>query len=134
MQFEQRLTKKQYIALLEGIVPQKNGTIDLKFRLDVDNRPFQIYDPVRGKTGITHWEKIGVGNGFTRVAFTPITGRTHQQRVHASHPLGLTTPIVGDSLYDSGKEGDKMMLHATSLTFQHPKTEKTLSFDDPPPF
>ncbi len=134
IQFEKRQTKKQYIALLDGIISGNSGRIELGFRLDTNNRPYQIHDPVNGKSGVTHWQKIGIENSFTRVTFSPITGRTHQLRVHAAHPLGLATPIVGDSLYGSGKMGDQMMLHATSLTFLHPGTGEPVTFNSSPPF
>jgi tRNA pseudouridine32 synthase/23S rRNA pseudouridine746 synthase len=99
MQFQERLTRKRYVALLEGELSESSGTIELPFRLDIDNRPYQIYDPVHGKMGTTHWETLSVEGGITRVAFTPVTGRTHQLRVHSAHERGLGVPIVGDPLY-----------------------------------
>ncbi len=83
---------------------------------------------------MSSWEKLEEAGGITAVAFHPVTGRTHQLRLHASHPLGLNAPIVGDSLYGSGKDGDQMMLHATELKFHHPVTEAVLEFTTPPPF
>jgi tRNA pseudouridine32 synthase/23S rRNA pseudouridine746 synthase len=135
-QFEQRKVVKKYIAVVEGILEEVGGEIHLPFRLDPDNRPLQIYDPVHGKMGITSWRKIKTTDTTTQVEFTPLTGRTHQLRVHAAHPrpMGLGAPIVGDSLYGSGKEGDQMMLHATLLRFAHPETTKTLEFKTVPPF
>lgn len=134
IQFEQRKVSKMYIALLDGIIEQDRGTIQLSFRLDVDNRPYQIYDPVQGKEGITHWKKLAVESNKTRIEFTPITGRTHQLRLHASHPKGLGIPIVGDKLYGTGKEGDQMCLHASRLQFYHPLTGEKISFTSEPPF
>jgi tRNA pseudouridine32 synthase/23S rRNA pseudouridine746 synthase len=134
IQFAQREVKKHYIALLDGIITGDSGRIELKFRLDVNNRPNQIYDPDHGKKGITLWNKIGVEKNLTRVAFTPVTGRTHQLRIHSAHPLGLATPIVGDRLYGFGKDGDQMMLHATRLSFNHPRTGDAIAFEDAPPF
>jgi len=133
-QFEERLTSKRYIALLEGVLDGCKGTIELPFRLDIDNRPIQIYDEVHGKIGITHWEKIGVENGMTRIAFTPITGRTHQLRVHASHPKGLGIPIVGDPFYGNGKKNGELKLHAAELGFFHPRTHELMKFDSAPGF
>lgn len=133
-QFEKRLTQKQYIALVDGVVAKSHGKIELKFRLDIDNRPYQIYDPTNGKLGITMWKKLAVEGAYTHIEFTPITGRTHQLRVHAAHRLGLNAPIVGDKLYGNGNEGDRMMLHATSLTFRHPQTGKSVTFTSPAPF
>jgi len=134
MQFEKRQVKKRYVALLEGSINNDRGEIHLPFRLDPENRPLQVYDPQKGKMGVTLWEKIGHEEGTTRIAFTPLTGRTHQLRVHSAHPLGLGTPIVGDSLYGSGKDGDKMFLHATDLRFSHPTTNQPVEFHNPAPF
>ncbi len=133
-QFEQRLVKKEYIALLDGYIEKDEGLIELSFRLDPDNRPYQIYDPVHGKTGVSRWKKISVQNNQTRIHFFPLTGRTHQLRLHASHPEGLGAPIVGDALYGSGKEGCKMYLHASLLSIYHPITEKILTFTSVPSF
>lgn len=133
-QFEQRNTEKKYIAVLDGMLTEGSGRIELKFRLDPNNRPHQIYDPIQGKTGITLWRTIEIKNNMTRVEFTPVTGRTHQLRLHASHRLGLNTPIVGDKLYGRGNEGDQMMLHASSLTVLHPTTQKRISFTSEVPF
>ncbi len=134
IQFEQRQVSKKYIALLDGVIEQECGTIRLSFRLDIDNRPYQIYDPVQGKEGITHWTRLSIENNRTRIEFTPITGRTHQLRLHASHPKGLATPIVGDKLYGTGKEGDQMCLHASLLQFFHPVTKEQICFTSKAPF
>ncbi len=134
IQFQNRSVKKQYFAILEGVVGEEHGEINLPFRLDVDNRPYQIYDPVQGKMGTTFWEKIDIENNQTRILFTPITGRTHQLRLHASHPMGLGCPIVGDRLYGNGKPGDPLLLHASYLSFQHPDNGKILYFESPSRF
>ena len=80
-QFQNRQVKKRYIALLDGIIKDDEGVIEMAFRLDPYNRPYQVYDPIHGKLGVTHWRKLGIENGMTRVKFTPLTGRTHQLRV-----------------------------------------------------
>lgn len=136
LQFAGREVGKRYTAVAAGIVAADSGEIRLHFRLDPTNRPLQIYDPERGKIGITHWRKIGVDRQArtTRLEFTPLTGRTHQLRVHAAHPLGLGAPIVGDSLYGTGREGDPMLLHASFLRFRHPITGETIEFVSLPPF
>lgn len=133
-QFRRRETRKRYIALLEGELEGEGGTIELPFRLDVDNRPHQILDEVHGKVGITHWKKLSVADGRTRVAFVPVTGRTHQLRVHSAHPRGLGIPIVDDPLYGSGSEPGRMKLHACDLGFQHPSTAEALDFHRAPRF
>jgi tRNA pseudouridine32 synthase/23S rRNA pseudouridine746 synthase len=133
-QFENREVEKKYVALLEGSIVKDQGRIELKFRLDINNRPYQIYDPVHGKTGITLWQKTASENQRTRVLFTPLTGRTHQLRLHAAHPGGLNSPIVGDSLYGHGREGDPMFLHACSICITHPVSGKLLYFASEAPF
>jgi len=134
LQFQDRSVTKRYLAVLDGIIEKEHGEIRLPFRLDVANRPHQIYDPVQGKMGITLWQKIAVTNHRTRMQFTPITGRTHQLRVHAAHPLGLGYPIVGDRLYGHGKSGDRLLLHAAFLRFQHPVSHEILCFESSPLF
>jgi tRNA pseudouridine32 synthase/23S rRNA pseudouridine746 synthase len=133
-QFQNRKVIKEYTALLEGLVTAESGEIHLPFRVDLDNRPYQIYDPVHGKMGSTIWQRLAYENKTTRILFSPLTGRTHQLRLHASHHLGLGCPIVGDSLYGSGKDGDQMMLHASHLVFTHPGTGQSMTFSSPPPF
>lgn len=133
-QFEQRTVTKRYIALLDGIVAAGSGTIQLSFRLDPNNRPLQVYDPLRGKDGITNWKKLSIEEGQTRIEFTPLTGRTHQLRVHSAHHLGLATPVVGDQLYGNGSEGDPMLLHACYLAFSHPINGQIIDFNSPVPF
>ncbi len=131
-QFEGREVRKRYVAWLEGHVQGERGTIELPLRVDLDDRPRQIYDPVHGKSAVTEWQVLARSGGRTRVAFSPLTGRTHQLRVHAAHPLGLGAPIVGDRLY--GHEEARLHLHAESLTFRHPKTGQLVSFERPAPF
>ena len=133
-QFEHRETEKRYIALLDGEVSGNEGTIELPFRLDVENRPHQIYDPVNGKTGITHWKVLSTSNKKTRVEFIPVTGRTHQLRVHAASEYGLGIPILGDRLYGSGTAPGQLKLHASYLSFTHPRTGVRLEFRSEPPF
>lgn len=133
-QFEHRLVVKRYIAVLLNAPPAPSGTIELAFRLDPENRPRQVFDPVNGTVGITLWRTIGAEPLGTRVEFTPLTGRTHQLRVHAAHPRGLNAPIVGDPLYGSGQPGQRLLLHASFLAFYHPASGRPLEFQQPPPF
>jgi len=133
-EFAGRRVEKVYIAVLEGEVAGESGRIDLAFRLDPDNRPYQVYDPVRGKAGVTLWRVLARDGGRTRVEFIPRTGRTHQLRLHAAHELGLGCPIVGDSLYGKGRRGDPMLLHAAALGFIHPVSGRAMRFHSPPPF
>lgn len=136
-QFQDRLTEKEYFALLDGELPEelgKSGTITLPFRLDIENRPYQIYDEAHGKMGTTHWRRVSIKEGITRMHFQPVTGRTHQLRVHSAHPKGLGLPILDDPLYGNGADPGKMKLHAAKLSFVHPVTGKQLTFNSPIPF
>ncbi len=126
-QFIKRTIKKRYVALLDGILENDEGLIDLPIRLDVENRPFQLVDFKHGKTARTKYEVVKRQNGKTKVYFYPITGRTHQLRVHASHPLGLNTPIVGDDLY--GLRADRLYLHAQMLEFKHPTSKQIMKIE-----
>jgi tRNA pseudouridine32 synthase/23S rRNA pseudouridine746 synthase len=138
IQFMHKEVEKEYVALLEGVLRQERGEITLPFRLDADHRPYQIFDGERGKWGTTVWKKLRVESSptglVTRVHFTPLTGRTHQLRLHSSHPKGIGHPIVGDRLYGTGKEGDRLCLHASFLAFFHPHTGEWLSFTSQTPF
>jgi len=138
IQFMQKEVEKEYVALLEGVIKEEGGEVHLPFRLDVEHRPYQVYDEKQGKWGTTAWKKVRVESSpeglVTRVLFTPLTGRTHQLRLHSSHPKGIGHAIVGDRLYGTGKEGDRLCLHASSLAFCHPHTKEKLSFTSPTPF
>lgn len=133
-QFEQKLVEKRYIAVIDGVIENEGGRIELRFRLDPDNRPFQVYDPVHGKTGVTKWRKLSVQGGTTRIEFTPETGRTHQLRLHSAHELGLGFPIVGDRLYGRGINTGELKLHASFLRFCHPGTVCKMAFESSPNF
>lgn len=126
-QFARREIAKRYVAILEAPVTGQ-GTIELALRVDLDDRPRQLVDPIHGKQAITEWRALG-GN---RVALHPITGRTHQLRVHCAHPQGLANPIAGDSLY--GAPGPRLLLHAEHLAFAHPHSGERIELDLPAPF
>ena len=117
-QFKNRMIKKRYIALLDGKISSKEGTIILPLRMDPLDRPRQVVDHEHGKTAITQYQVLNEQEGNTLIAFYPLTGRTHQLRVHAAHPEGLHCPIRGDELY--GQKADRLYLHAESLEFVHP--------------
>jgi len=124
-QFIKRQVKKRYVALLNGLVKNNSGTINLPLRVDLDNRPFQMVCYEYGKLAQTNYEVIWRKNGQTLVHFYPITGRTHQLRVHASHQLGLNCPIVGDDLY--GTKSNRLHLHAEQIIFTHPITKEIVT-------
>lgn len=123
-QFKNRQIQKEYVALLDGIVAQKEGDIDLPLRPDHLDRPRQVVDTEHGKPAHTHYRVLEYRDGQTRILFQPHTGRTHQLRVHAAHPQGLHCPITGDRLY--GQQADRLYLHAETLEFTHPITGQRL--------
>ena len=131
-QFFKRSVSKRYIAVVEGRVIGDGGTIDLPLRGDLEDRPRQMVCRTHGKSARSHWEVIARTDQTTTVHFWPVTGRTHQLRIHAAHPEGLNAPIVGDDLY--GQPGDRLYLHAELLTFTHPVTRQTLTFTASAPF
>ncbi len=128
-QFVRREVKKKYLALLEkNLIAQSNrtgekGTISLPLRPDPMNRPLQIVDMEHGKKAVTDYEFIS----DQLVALYPLTGRTHQLRIHCAHPEGLGCPIVGDELY--GTKGKRLMLHAAEISFRHPITGASMHFE-----
>jgi len=126
-QFTARTVKKRYIALLDGVVEHLKGKINLPLRVDLDNRPQQLVCYKHGKNAITEYEVIEIKEGKTLIYFYPITGRTHQLRVHSAHFLGLTRPIVGDDLY--GKSSNRLCLHAEWIEFIHPVTKSEVGFE-----
>ena len=131
-QFKNRTVKKRYIALLDGILAQEEGTISLPMRPDPYDRPRQVVDEQLGKPAVTHFHVVGIEGNYTRIAFYPETGRTHQLRVHAAHPSGLDLPIRGDELY--GSSSDRLYLHAESISFIHPATGVAVTVERKAPF
>ena len=124
-QFKNRLVRKRYVALLEGIVPKDKDTVDLPLCLNPLDCPRQMVHTEHGKPAITDYQVLERLDGKrTRIAFYPRTGRTHQLRIHAAHPLGLHCPIIGDELY--GEKADRLYLHAEYLEFTHPITGETV--------
>ena len=123
-QFIKRTINKSYTALLEGVISQPSGRIELPMRLDYDNRPRQMVAE-DGKRAVTEYEVLAIEGDKTRILFHPITGRTHQLRLHSAHHQGLNAPIVGDDIY--GREchadlydGHRLCLHACEIEFTHP--------------
>ncbi|MFN8325282.1 pseudouridine synthase [Flavobacterium sp.] len=126
-QFIDKTISKRYVALLEGNVKTDEGIIDLPLRVDLEDRPRQMVCYEYGKNAKTKYKVVERKNNTTKIHFWPITGRTHQLRVHASHILGLNAPIVGDDLY--GKKSDRLYLHAESISFEHPETKKIMTIE-----
>lgn len=134
LQFERRHTSKTYVADVFGVIDNEQGEIDLPLRCDWPNRPKQMVDHEQGRKALTKWRVIDRTETSTRVELTPITGRSHQLRVHM---LELGHPILGDRFYASGdalEASERLQLHALSLTIHHPTGGERLTFEAPLPF
>ncbi len=133
-QFIKRKVKKRYVAVLKGShdFTETKGEINLPLRVDLDDRPRQLVCEQYGKPAKTYWELINSNGDEHRVYFYPHTGRTHQLRVHASHPLGLNLPIKGDDLY--GTRMERLYLHSDLLEFVHPIAKTVISIQVDPDF
>jgi tRNA pseudouridine32 synthase/23S rRNA pseudouridine746 synthase len=136
-QFQERHTDKTYQALVAGSLSGE-GTIDIPVVYDPARPPLHIVDPQHSKPALTHWQALEqfelAGQVVTRVKLTPITGRSHQLRVHMQY---LGHPIVGDTLYATEQQQqltDRLCLHAQQLSFHHPKTDELLNFECAVPF
>jgi len=125
-QFQDRTVRKHYVAVLDGVIDQDEGVVELPLSVDIYDRPRQIVCYEGGKSAVTRFRVIRRENNTTRISFYPHTGRTHQLRVHAAHSDGLNCPILGDELY--GRPRDRLHLHAAQLTFNHPVTDQSMSF------
>jgi tRNA pseudouridine32 synthase / 23S rRNA pseudouridine746 synthase len=123
-QFEARSVHKRYVALVDGLMQRERGVIDAAMRLDPENRPVQVIDPVHGRAATTEFAVLSLETDRTRVELVPRTGRTHQLRVHCAL---IGHPIVGDVLYgrvdargERGTDAERLMLHASELAFDDP--------------
>ncbi len=125
-QFLKRTVNKRYTALLSKVIDQSEGEIDLPLCADLLNRPRQLVCFTSGKKSVTKWKVVKRYESMTKIDFWPLTGRTHQLRMHAAHELGLNAPIVGDDLY--GTASERMYLHAAHIEFIHPGNKETMSF------
>lgn len=126
-QFLKRTVKKRYTALLSKVIDKSEGEIHLPLRGDLDDRPRQLVCFEFGKKASTKFEVIERKNNTTKIHFYPITGRTHQLRMHSAHELGLNAPIIGDDLY--GNPSDRLYLHASYIEFIHPVTQEKVIFE-----
>ena len=132
-QFEGRSVKKRYIALVDAPhVSPPEGRISLPLRPDPLDRPRQVVDRQQGREAVTYYRVMAERGGRVRLELHPLTGRTHQLRVHCAHPDGLNAPIVGDALY--GQRAERLCLHAESIEFCHPATGQAMSFRSEAPF
>lgn len=133
-QFEHRQTTKSYVARVSGVIAEDRGVIDLPLATDWENKPRQRVDFDNGRHAKTEWEVIEREANATRVKLVPLTGRTHQLRVHMK---ALGHVILGDAFYadsDDLKAADRLQLHAAELGFSHPSTGEFMTFVAPTPF
>lgn len=133
-QFEKRKTEKKYIARVYGRIEQQTGSIDQPLICDWPNRPKQMIDHERGKPSLTHYNVLSYSSNSTLVELTPITGRSHQLRVHM---LSINHPILGDRLYAHDKAlamASRLNLHAQMLSIYHPVTNEKITFTAECPF
>jgi tRNA pseudouridine32 synthase/23S rRNA pseudouridine746 synthase len=146
-QFEARTVEKRYVALVDGIVEHpavvrgEELTIEFPIRPDLENRPWQIHDPVHGRRAVTRLRLLAYEIDRTRLELKPVTGRAHQLRVHCAfaRPLGLGHPILGDVLYGPTPKvaaggAARLMLHAAYLEFADPVTGARVAFESRTPF
>jgi len=133
-QFQKREIHKIYEALLSGKIDREQGTIDLPLWGNPENRPYQQVDWQRGKPSVTKFRLLGQVENYSRIEFVPLTGRTHQLRVHSADPQGLGVPILGDRLYGCQVATSRLHLHARELTFRHPRSQEYIHLQIPVPF
>lgn len=128
--FREREVTKRYVALVAGVLEHEVGEIDLPLMVDWPNRPKSKVDHESGKPSLTRYRLLDIEDGDSRVELEPITGRTHQLRLHLA---SIVHPIIGDTLYD-GRSAERLMLHSTRLAFDHPITSKPLYFESDAPY
>lgn len=131
-QFIDKEIDKRYIAIVEGLIEEDSGRIELPLKTDILDRPRQMVCFREGKPAITEWQVLSRENDTTKLSLNPVTGRTHQLRVHCAHPDGLNSPIIGDGLY--GNQANRLHLQAKYLKFNHPITKEVMEFTLPDDF
>lgn len=132
--FERRAVDKRYVAIVAGRIADDEGSIELPLTADWPNRPRQMVDLHAGRAALTRWRVLQRGDDCTRVELRPLTGRSHQLRVHLA---AIGHPIVGDALYapETVREGSpRLLLHASSLSFEHPVGNQPVQLASAPPF
>ncbi|MEZ5911241.1 MAG: pseudouridine synthase [Paracoccaceae bacterium] len=133
LQFEERRTRKIYVARVWGELAERTGQVDLPICVDWPNRPLQHVDHENGRPAVTDWQVVKIEDGTTRMRLKPLTGRSHQLRVHMRE---IGHPILGDPFYATGAARDypRLMLHAESLRLKHPESGVSQTFSAPCPF
>lgn len=133
-QFREREVEKAYTAMVYGELEQQSGEVALPLRCDWPNRPRQMVDPQQGKPSLTRWRRLSIMAGSSRVELYPLTGRSHQLRVHMQ---ALGHPILGDRLYAHTAAltmSPRLLLHASRLAFSHPQSGDRISLESRAPF
>jgi tRNA pseudouridine32 synthase/23S rRNA pseudouridine746 synthase len=131
LMLQEREVEKRYVAVVAGKLEPETGEVNLPIAADWPNRPLQKIDAEQGKPSLTRYRVLGLEAGNTRVELEPVTGRTHQLRVHMK---AIGHPILGDALYGDAASAPRLKLHATILKLLHPVTRTPLHFVDAPPF
>lgn len=134
IQFQDRVPRKRYQAVVDGVLTEASGLIDQPLRCDWENRPLQMVDPVDGKPAQTQWERIEQRPDSTRILLHPLTGRSHQLRVHLQ---SIGHVILGDEFYAherARQAAPRLLLHADQLAIRHPQGGHWLEFESPCPF
>ncbi|MDW4498366.1 RluA family pseudouridine synthase [Sulfitobacter sp. D35] len=133
LQFEKRMTRKTYVARVWGVPEEKTGTVDLPLIVDWPNRPLQKVDFEQGRPARTDWRLLKTEGGTARLRLMPLTGRSHQLRVHMRE---IGHPILGDPFYSEGPARDfpRLMLHSEELRFKHPQGGRSMKLRAPAPF
>ncbi|TAH20593.1 MAG: RluA family pseudouridine synthase [Oscillatoriales cyanobacterium] len=134
LRFEKKLFQKVYESVLSGVINMKFGSIALPLWGDPENRPYQQVNFERGKPSVTEFQVIGREGNCDRIEFVPLTGRTHQLRVHAADVRGLGIPILGDRLYGCSAVASRLHLHAREISFEHPQLGERLYLKAETPF
>lgn len=133
-QFEKRTARKSYVARVWGILEHDSGLVDMPLATDWENKPRQRVDWENGRPSQTAWQVMARDTSATRLRLNPLTGRTHQLRVHM---LAIGHVILGDAFYAEGEAlaaADRLQLHAETLSFIHPRTGELCEFTIPCPF
>lgn len=132
--FAERRVHKRYVAVVHGVIGDAAGSIDLPLIVDWPNRPRQIVDAERGKPSLTYWQVLARSAERTMLALEPVTGRSHQLRVHCA---AIGHPIIGDDLYAPAgvvSAAPRLLLHAQALTLSHPANGEASHFESDLPF
>ncbi len=129
--FRDRFVTKRYVAVVAGTVQAATGEVNLPIAADWPNRPLRRIDAKTGKPSLTRYRVLAQHADTTRVELTPVTGRTHQLRVHMA---AIGHPILGDALYGDPASAPRLLLHALSLDLPHPSGNSPLNFECPPSF